>query len=89
MTNITEDKHLVNDEINDHKVELNQWVEKVKDLPVPANRQKVCERFMRDCQTLLTDLDGANPPSCADLCDFDDRRRSLEVQFHNITQDSE
>jgi hypothetical protein len=88
MTNIsTSNTHLVSDEIDDHKTEVNEWISKIQTLEIPTNRKGVSDRFVRDCQTLLTDLDGGKAPSSADLCDFDDARRSLEVRFASIMED--
>lgn len=82
----SEEQPFVDNEIDDHKTDLNTWISSVSDMTVPDSRKKVAERFVRDCKTLLEDLDSESV-SAADLCDFNDRRNSLEVQYHSISQD--
>lgn len=84
---MSEEHPHVKNELADHKTEITSWISSVSTLPVPTSRKGVVERFIRDCQTLITDCSEAQEPSAADLCDFTDRKNSLEIQFINISED--
>lgn len=75
----------IDEELGDHKTDLQSWIEDVSKMQVTESRKKVVERFQRDCKTLLQDLD-CDSVSAADLSDFNDRRNSLEVQYHAIRE---
>lgn len=77
----------VADEIEDHKDDLNKWIVTLETLPIPESRQGTVSRFVRDCKTLISDLDSNEIPNVSDLVDFTDRRNSLEIQYFNITND--
>jgi hypothetical protein len=87
MTQVVENSHLVANEIDDHKTEVSKLVTDVAGFTVPASHKGTVDRFVRDCTTLLSDLNSADSPSAADLCDFVDRKNSLEVQYNNIEED--
>ncbi len=84
---MSEEHPHVENELEDHKTEITTWISSVSILPIPPSRKGVIERFIRDCQTLITDCSGNQEPSAADLCDLHDRKNSLEIQYLNITED--
>ena len=77
----------VQDEIEDHKADLDKWINNIAELPCAESRKGVSERFVRDCKILKEDLDAKETPTAADLVDFTDRHNSLEIQYINITSD--
>jgi hypothetical protein len=82
------ESHHVNDELNEHLENLRNWTTAVASLNVPTSHLNVTQRFARDCQTLISDIeDDTKEVSTADLCDFTERRNSLEIQYHNLTEE--
>lgn len=79
----------VDNEITEHKSNLNQWIKNVSDLPKTDSCKGVHNRFIRDCQTLVNDMNETPSPSSADLIDFTDRANSLEVQHSQLTDNGE
>lgn len=77
----------VQEELNDHKSQLNDWISSMESRNVPTNQQGVVNRFVRDCRTLITDIDTTEIARTADLIDFTDRCNSLEIQFNNLNND--
>ena len=84
---MADDRTLVENELNDHKIELNEWVAGAKSFNAPDSHKRVLERFIRDCETLKTDMEKDSVVSSVDLCDFTDRKNSLEIQYINLKQD--
>lgn len=82
---MSEENPLVEDEIADHKADLNMWILAMETLIIPSNSQGVVDRFIRDCKTLISDLDSKEIIKCSDLVDFTDTRNSLEIRYINIT----
>ena len=82
---MSEENPQVEDEIEDHKSDLNMWILVMEALTIPVNSQGVVDRFVRDCRTLISDLDSKDIIKCSDLVDFTDTRNSLEIRFINIT----
>lgn len=76
---------LVDEEIQSHKVDLNAWINEVSALETTESRKNVINRFIRDCRTLISDLDENVVVGSADLVDFCDRHNSLETQYLNIS----
>ena len=84
---MSDSENFVENEIEDHKADLDKWIVAVETLPAPDSLKGVVERFIRDCKTLKSDMDSNETPQCADLVDFTDRRNSLEIQYVNISTD--
>lgn len=84
LRHMTEPENLVDSEIADHQAVLDGWIGEVATMTVPKGRKGVNDRFVQDCQQLKNYLSQAESPSTADLCDFEDRRNSLEIQYNNI-----
>jgi hypothetical protein len=85
-----EESNHVDDELNGHREDLTKWVDKVSTMTVPLSHTNVTQRFVRDCQTMLTDINDENREvTAADLCDFSDRHNSLEIQYVSITEELE
>ena len=84
---MSEERPLVENELVDHKTELTEWINEINKLTIPSSHKRVTERFIRDCETLKTDMDTDSIPSSVDLCDFTDRKNSLEIQYINLIQD--
>lgn len=82
-----EENFTTEDEIDAHRKDLNMWTVVLETLTIPESRQGTVNRFVRDCNTLLSDMDENETPGMADLVDFTDRRNSLEIQYLNITND--
>lgn len=74
----------VEDEIEEHKSYLTEWIDGMSKLTVPESRKGVTDRFSRDCKTLIDDVDKNEMPTMADLVDYSDRRNSLEIQYLNL-----
>jgi hypothetical protein len=89
MTTTTEDTSLVSGEIDNHKQNINNWADTIQNQKVPESRKGVNDRFVRDCKQLVAYLDESDSPSSADLVDFEDRHNSLEVQFHQLSDDAQ
>lgn len=77
----------VENEFDGHKTELQEMISTAEKLTVPNTHKNVVARFVRDCQTLISDLDAEDTPSAADLSDYDNRKNSMEIQYHNLTED--
>jgi hypothetical protein len=86
---MTDDSPMLDSEIDAHKTNINGWIEGISKLSVPESRKGVNERFVRDCKTLLKDLNETTLPSSADLVDFEDAHNGLEVRYHALTDDNE
>jgi len=86
---MSNDSTLLGDEIDTHKANLATWAESVKSLPVTESKKGVHDRFVRDCETLVADLDKTEAPSSADLCDFGDTANSLEIRYHQLTDNTQ
>lgn len=84
---MSDEHHHVENEIEDHKSDLEKWITDIRKLSVPESRQGVVDRFVRDCDILKSDLEEKETPQSADLVDFTDRRNSLEIQYHHIVSD--
>jgi hypothetical protein len=82
---MSEENPQVEDEIEDHKSDLSSWILAMEVLTIPVNSQGVVDRFVRDCKTLIDDLDSKDIVKCSDLVDFTDTRNSLEIRYINIT----
>ena len=80
------ERSLVETEIEEHIAYLQEWTVSLHGQTIPTSQKGVVERFIRDCNTLQEDLNNGNPLS-ADLVDFNDRRCSLEIQYHHILSD--
>lgn len=76
----------VSEELAGHKAALDQWINDVNELVVSDSKKRVNERFVSDCHSLKTYIDKCEVISTPDLCDFTDRRNSLEIQYENIMQ---
>lgn len=82
-----EHEDLVGSEIAEHLSILDGWIGEITTIPVTESRRGVNERFVQDCRHLKSYLTGVESPSAADLCDFGDRRNSLEIQYNNILEE--
>lgn len=81
------EKSFVDNEIQTHKNDLNTWIGDIGTHAIPDSKKGVTDRFVRDCKTLVTDLESSDIPSRPDLVDFTDRRNSLEIQYTNLKED--
>lgn len=82
---MSEENPIVEDEIEDHKNDLNMWMLAMNTLDIPENSKGVVDRFKQDCNQLLKYIDEKETPTTSDLVDYTDRRNSLEIQYINIT----
>jgi len=82
-----EEKPSVENEIDDHKNDLDTWIGSITAQTIPQSMKGVTDRFVRDCNILKNDLDEKDTPTMSDLVDFTDRRNSLEIQYIHITSD--
>lgn len=78
----------VDDELLGHKNAVQDYIAQVTKVPTRTNRQGVVDRFVRDCNLFIGDVDEKDVPTAADLVDFGHRRASLEIQLHNLTRTS-
>ena len=74
----------VEQELEGHRVDVQEWKKSLSEKEIPESQKGVVDRFKRDCDTLDSDLPVSSQVSANDLCDFVERRNSLEIQYHNI-----
>ena len=72
-------------EFEAHVAQVKSWSDTVRALSVRESRKQTAERFCRDCQIFIDDVEATSEPSLADINDLCDRRNSLEVQYLKIT----
>lgn len=73
-------------EAEEYVTQLNDFIKQTNEFSTNNGHVDVVKRFVRDCDTLKTDLYDKKVPSLEDLCDYGDRFASLEIQFHNLKQ---
>lgn len=81
---MSEDRLTTNSEIDAYVEDLDSWIEKSGAAKVKDSYKGVVDRFVRDCNTLKSDMFGNQKPSSCDMVDYNDRYSSLDVQFHNL-----
>lgn len=86
---MTTKKPAVDIELSDYKHEIKTWVESIKSKKYRLDYESVVNRFLRDCETLVSDMHQATKPETADLCDFTDRKNSLEIQYLKLLNEIE
>jgi hypothetical protein len=84
---MSQDRSLVESEIQDYLTNIGEWIAKVQGVPVQESYKGVIDRFVRDCSNFRSDVEEKESPSSPDLVDFTDRHNSLEIQYHNILSD--
>lgn len=68
----------------EYKKAISSWVSQLRKAKFPESMSGTIERFKRDCDLLVSDINANHVFSVNDLVDFTNRHDSLEVQFHQL-----
>jgi len=79
----------VQTELATHVEILDELIKTVQAKQFADGDQKAVSRFIRDCETLKTDVASDTNPTTGDLVDYHNRRAVLEVQAFNYTKDDD
>lgn len=85
---MSDSRNHLEEEFDSYITDLNGWIQSVQAAKFTTSQEGVVQRFVRDCNTLIEDLNATTTPRVHDLNDFVDRRNSLETQYYLRIQDA-
>jgi hypothetical protein len=77
------DNH-IETEVESYATQLDEFIKQTETFEKSDAHVDVVRRFVRDCNTLKSDLYTKSCPTMEDMNDYADRFASLDVQFFNL-----
>jgi hypothetical protein len=81
---MSDSENHIETEVESYVAQLDGFITQTKDFQKSEAHVDVVRRFVRDCDTLKSDLYAKSCPTMEDMNDYADRCASLDVQFHNL-----